>query len=72
MIVNHDTHSYEGDFVEAVTGYVEGLGYAAKPLRDDIQEIDAYVWLNSATLGKRIFWQQNVFRDTVIDLLRPD
>jgi hypothetical protein len=26
MIVNHDTTSYEGDFVEAVTGYLEGLG----------------------------------------------
>jgi hypothetical protein len=46
MIVNHDTHSYENDFVEAVAGYLEGLGYTPKSLRDDIPEIDAYVWLN--------------------------
>jgi hypothetical protein len=73
MIVNHDAFSYEGDFVEAVTGYIEGLGYAAKGVRDEIPEIDAYVWLSSAaTPEERIFWKQNCFRDTVIDLLQPD
>ena len=72
MIVNHDTRSYESDFVEAVTGYVEGLGKTARSLRDDIPEIDAYIWLNSTTSETRIFWQQNLFRDTVIDLLQPD
>jgi hypothetical protein len=72
MIVNHDTHSYEGDFVEAVTGYIEGLGYASEPLRRRIPEIDAYVWLNSKAQEKpRILWQQNRFRNTVIDLLQP-
>lgn len=73
MIVNHDRFSYESDFVEAVTGYVEGLGYMSIGVRADIPEIDAYVWLNSGILpGRRIFWKQNCFRDTIIDLLRPD
>jgi hypothetical protein len=71
MIVNHDTRSYESDFVEAVIGYVEGLGKTARPLRDDIAEIDAYVWLNAATSEAAHFWQQNLFRDTVIELLQP-
>jgi hypothetical protein len=73
MIVNHDTFSYESDFVEAVTGHLQGLGRVAKGMRDDIPEIDAYVWLNSAPMPEgRIFWKQNSFRDIIIDLLQPD
>jgi hypothetical protein len=69
MIVNHDTTSYEGDFVEAVTGYLGGLR-VGKSLREEIPDIDAYVWLNSAKPEKHMFWQQNLFRDTIIDLLK--
>jgi hypothetical protein len=72
MVVNHDTVSYESDFVEAVTGYVEGLGYGPKSLRASIPEIDAYVWLDPSAPPPRMLWQQNQFRDTIIDLLKPN
>jgi hypothetical protein len=73
LIVNHDTTARMADFVEAVTGYIEELGkYAATSLRKEIQEIDAYVWLNLAVSEKRIFWKQNEFRDKIIGLLKCD
>jgi hypothetical protein len=73
LIVNHDTLARRADFVEAVTGYIEELGeYAATSLRKEIPEIDAYVWLNAATPETRIFWRHNEFRDTIIELLKPD
>lgn len=73
MIVNHDTFSYESDFVEAVTGYVEVLGFVSSSLRADISEIDAYVLLNTVAIPReRMLWKQNHFRDSIIDLLRPD
>jgi hypothetical protein len=72
MFVNHDSHSYEFDFVETITGYVEGLGYASKSVRAEIPEIDAYVWLNAKTPGTPgMLWQQNDFRGTIIELLKP-
>jgi hypothetical protein len=72
MFVNHDSHSNECDFVETVTGYIEGLGYASKSVRAEIPEIDGYVWLNAKTPEMpRMLWQQNDFRDTIIDLLKP-
>jgi hypothetical protein len=71
MIVNHDTVSYESDFVEAVTGYVEGLGYGPTSLRASIPEIDAYIWLDQSASLPRMLWQQNQFRDIIIDLLKP-
>jgi hypothetical protein len=68
MFVNHDRHSHEFDFVETITGYVEGLGYASKAVRGEVPEIDAYVWLNAKTPETpRMLWQQNDFRDTVIE-----
>jgi hypothetical protein len=39
-------------------------------LRDEIAEIDAYVWLNADKSEGRMLWQQNSFRDAVIDLLK--
>lgn len=73
FFVNHDSTSYEFDFVETITGYVEGLGYASKSVRAEIPEIDAYVWLNAKTPEKqpRMLWQQNHFRDTIVELLKP-
>ena len=71
MIVNHDTTSYEEDFEEAVTGYFNGVRTIVKSLREEIPEIDAYVWLNAGARNL-MFWQQNCFRDTIIDLLKPD
>ena len=73
LMVNHDTTARMADFVEAVTGFIEEIGrYAATSLRKEIPEIDAYVWLNLATPEIRIFWQQNKFRDKIIELLKPD
>jgi hypothetical protein len=71
MFVNRDSHSCEDDFVHVVTGY-NGLQYEAQSLRKTIPEIDAYVWLDAKTPEKpRMLWQQNHFRDTIIDLLKP-
>jgi hypothetical protein len=69
MFVNHDTTSRQGDFEEAVTGCFGGIR-TCKSLRDEIAEIDAYVWLNADKSEGRMLWQQNSFRDAVIDLLK--
>jgi hypothetical protein len=69
MLVNHDTTSHQGDFEEAVTGHFGGIR-TCKALREEIAEIDAYVWLNADKSEGRMLWQQNEFRDTVVDLLK--
>jgi hypothetical protein len=72
MFVNHDSTSTESDFIETITGYIDGLGYASKSVPAEIPEVDAYVWLDANTPEKpRMFWRQNHFRDGVIDLLKP-
>lgn len=71
VFVNRDTVSCESDFVEAVTGYVEGLGYVPKSLRTSIPDIDGYVWLDEHTPKPRMLWKQNQFRDMVVGLLAP-
>jgi hypothetical protein len=70
IFVNHDTTSREGDFEEVVTGYFNGIRTSSKTLRDEIPEIDAYVWLTANNSKPLMFWQQNGFRDLIIDLLK--
>jgi hypothetical protein len=70
MFVNHDTTSYQGDFEEAVTGSVGGIRTCIS-LREQIAEIDAYVWLNADGSEGRMLWQQNSFRHAIVDILRP-
>jgi hypothetical protein len=67
--VNHDPTSRLSDFEEAVTGCFGGIR-TCKALRDEIPEINAYVWLNADGSEGRMLWQQNNFRDAIIDLLR--
>jgi hypothetical protein len=69
MFVNHDTTSRMFDFEEAVTGCFGGIR-TCKALRDEIAEIDAYVWLNADKSEGRMLWQQNRFRDAIVDLLK--
>jgi hypothetical protein len=69
LFVNHDTTSHQGDFEEAVTGCFGGIR-TGKSLREEIAEIDAYVWLNANKSKPLMFWQQNSFSDTVVSLLK--
>jgi hypothetical protein len=82
MVVNHDAYSYEDDFREVLIGYCGGIR-TGKALRDDIPEIDAYVWIDRKANRKsqerieRIFrhgdpctGQQNPLKETVRDLLK--
>jgi hypothetical protein len=47
VIVNHDSFSLEDDFTQLITGELGALGRVGKPLRDDIPEIDVYVWMDA-------------------------
>jgi hypothetical protein len=57
MFVNHDTTSHQGDFEEAVTGHFSGIR-TCLALRDEIAEIDAYVWLNADKSEGRMLWSK--------------
>jgi hypothetical protein len=84
MVVNHDTYSYKDDFREVLIGYCGGIR-TGKALRDDIPEIDAYVWIDRKANRKpaerieRIFrhedpstGQQNPLKEIVRGLLQLD
>jgi len=69
MIVNHDAHSYEDDFREVLIGYLDGVR-TGKALRDDIPEIDLYVWIDRKSRGQErvapaIFRHENPLKETV-------
>jgi hypothetical protein len=75
MIVNHDTVSLEDDFTQIITGEIGGIGRVGKPLRDDIPEIDVYVWLDATgdavKAAPPLFRHQNPLKETVRGLLEP-
>jgi hypothetical protein len=73
MIVNHDTVSLYDDFSQAITGEIGGIGRVGKPVRDDIPEIDVYVWVEAAApirSFQRLFRHENPLKETVRDLLQ--
>lgn len=75
MLVNHDTHSYHDDFREAVTGYFGSHRTLARRLRDEVPEIDAYLWADrrpgpQAEPVEVLFGADGPLRETVRALLK--
>jgi hypothetical protein len=73
MIVNHDTVSLVDDFRQIITGELGSLGRVGKPLRDDIPEIDVYVWVDAAASvpsAERLFRNQNPLKEIARELLQ--
>lgn len=77
MIVNRDAHSDVSDFSEVLTGYFDGMK-VYKALRDEIPQIDVYLWMDAKTNGRtfqrirQIFRHENPLTETVRNLLRLD
>jgi hypothetical protein len=73
--VNHDSFSLEDDFTQIITGEIGSIGRVLKLLRDDIPEIDVYLWIDATDDGgidqvRRLFRHQNPLKETVRDLLQ--
>ena len=61
MIVNHDAHSDVSDFLEVLTGYFGGRR-VGNALRDEIPQIDAYLWIDTRTNSRTAEWIERIFR----------
>ena len=74
MIVNYDSTALAEDFTQIITGELGALGRIGKPLRDDIPEIDVYLWMDvkgeKVGLVQRLFRHENALKETVRDLLQ--
>jgi hypothetical protein len=77
MIINHDAHSDVTDFREVLTGYCQGMR-VGKALRDEIPQIDVYLWIDAQTRGRtremveRIFRHENPLKECARTLLQLD
>jgi hypothetical protein len=74
MIVNHDSTALAEDFTQIITGQLGALGHVGKPLRDDIPEIDVYLWMDvkdgRVEPVQRLFRHENPLKETVRKLLQ--
>ena len=76
LIVNHDSYSIEEDFIEAITGCFQGQRVIEKTFRDEILEIDAYVWMarkprqGGGAAPTRFLRHESPLKETVRELLQ--